>query len=141
MRVCRRRPAGPPIRTENGRRRRPLEDRGIDRTDFPVPGRASLRRSAVVAAIWELRDRARSPALAETIIAWVDREGMTSMTGNVTVPSVQAVDLRFCAPGRTRTCNLRIRSKTRPVCPVTPESIAAGRVRVSVRAVASRAAL
>jgi hypothetical protein len=141
MRVCRRRPAGPPIRTENGRRRRPLDDRGIDRTDFPVPGRASLRRSAVVAAIWELRDRARSPALAETIIAWVDREGMTSMTGNVTVPSVQAVDLRFCAPGRTRTCNLRIRSKTRPVCPVTPESIAAGRVRVSVRAVASRAAL
>jgi hypothetical protein len=30
-------------------------------------------------------------------------------------PSVQAVDLRFCAPGRTRTCTLRIRSADRPV--------------------------
>jgi hypothetical protein len=42
----------------------------------------------MVAATWELRDRARSPSLAETIIVWVDGEGMTSMTGNVIVSSV-----------------------------------------------------
>jgi hypothetical protein len=39
--------------------------------------------------------------------------------------AAQAADLRFCAPGRTRTCNLRIRSETRPVRLVVPWSIAA----------------
>ena len=53
----------------------------------------------------------------------------------------QLADQQVCAPGRTRTCTLRIRSKTRAVCPVTPESIAAGRVRFAVWAVTSRAAL
>jgi hypothetical protein len=51
---------------------------------------------------------------------------------------VQGVDLQLCAPGRTRTCTLRIRSETPPVRPVTPERIAAGRVGFPVQLVASR---
>ncbi len=44
----------------------------------------------------------------------------------------------LCAPGRTRTCNLRIRirSATRPVRLVLPGRIAAGRVGFMVRPVA-----
>jgi hypothetical protein len=43
------------------------------------------------------------------------------------------------APGRTRTCNLRIRSETAPIRLVPPWSIAAGRVEPAVRLVASPA--
>ena len=50
----------------------------------------------------------------------------------------QGADLQACAPGRTRTCNLRIRSKTPPVRLVMAWSIAAGRVEPAVRVVASR---
>jgi hypothetical protein len=50
------------------------------------------------------------------------------------------VDLRVCAPGRTRTCNLRIRSKARPVCPVLPWTIAAGYAGSAVRLGPSRPA-
>jgi hypothetical protein len=52
-----------------------------------------------------------------------------------------AADLRVCAPGRTRTCTLRIRSETRPVRLVIPRRIAAGRVRSPVRPVRFRAVL
>jgi hypothetical protein len=52
-----------------------------------------------------------------------------------------AADLRVCAPGRTRTCTLRIRSETRPIGLVLPESIATGRVRFAVCLVVSWVAL
>ena len=52
---------------------------------------------------------------------------------------VQASDLRVCAPGRTRTCTLRIRSETGPVRLVLPWSIAARRIRSAVRRVQFRA--
>jgi hypothetical protein len=51
-----------------------------------------------------------------------------------------AADQHVCAPGRTRTCTLRIRSKPRPVRLVVPWSIAAGRVEFIVQPVSSRAA-
>jgi hypothetical protein len=54
---------------------------------------------------------------------------------------LQASDLQLCAPGRIRTCTLRIRSKTAPVRLVLPGRIAAGRVGFIVQPVASRAAL
>jgi hypothetical protein len=41
---------------------------------------------------------------------------------------------------RTRTCNLRRRSETQPVCPVVPWTFAAGRVDSAVRLAASRRA-
>jgi hypothetical protein len=47
----------------------------------------------------------------------------------------QPADLQLCAPGRTRTCNLRIRSKPRPVHLMLPWSIAAGRVWSAVQLV------
>src|SRR4029453_18796119 len=52
-------------------------------------------------------------------------------------PYNQASDLRVCTPGRTRTCNLGSRRKTRPVRLVLPEGIAAGRVRSIARPVTS----
>src|SRR4029453_5972275 len=52
----------------------------------------------------------------------------------------QLADQQVCAPGRTRTCNLRIRSRTAPVCLVMPWAIAAGPVGSAVRPVASRPA-
>src|SRR5918992_1423301 len=54
---------------------------------------------------------------------------------------IRPLTCSFGAPGRTRTCNLRIRSETRPVRLMLPWSIAAGRVRSAVRMVASRPAL
>src|SRR4029453_12113212 len=47
----------------------------------------------------------------------------------------------FCAPGRTRTCNLRIRSKTAPVRLVLPGRIAAGRAGSTVQLITSRPVL
>jgi hypothetical protein len=44
------------------------------------------------------------------------------------------------APGRTRTCNLRTRSKTAPVRLVMAERIGAGRVGSAIHLVASRPA-
>jgi hypothetical protein len=55
-------------------------------------------------------------------------------------PRAQAADLGFCAPGRTRTCTLRIRREARPVRLVSSWSIIPGRVRGAVRLVASRPA-
>ena len=56
------------------------------------------------------------------------------------LPRRGAMHLQTCRlrPGRTRTCNLRIRSKPRPVCLVPPWSIAAGRFGFTVRPVTSR---
>ena len=50
----------------------------------------------------------------------IEGEGMTGMTKARRTIAVQAPELRVCAPGRTRTCNLRIRSKTTPVRLVGP---------------------
>jgi hypothetical protein len=63
------------------------------------------------------------------------------MTDTVTPTSLQASDLQVCAPGRTRTCNLRIRSETRAVRLVLPGRIAAGRVGSTVRLITSRSTL
>jgi hypothetical protein len=49
----------------------------------------------------------------------------------------QLADQHVCAPGRTRTCTLRIRSDTQPVRLVLAWRIAAGRVESAVRLVAS----
>jgi hypothetical protein len=49
-----------------------------------------------------------------------------------------ALTCGFSAPGRSRTCNLRIRSKTTAVRLVIPGRIGAGRVRFVVRPMASR---
>jgi hypothetical protein len=87
--------------------------------------------STVVAAIREHRDRALP---SRTIIALVDGKGMTSMTGNVTVPKrFRPLTCGFRAPGRTRTCTLRIRSETRTVRLVSSWSIVPGCVRSAVR--------
>ena len=56
------------------------------------------------------------------------------------VHTFKALTCGFGAPGRTRTCTLRIRSKTRPVRLVLPGGIAAGRVGSIVHLVASRPA-
>jgi hypothetical protein len=55
-------------------------------------------------------------------------------------PGTQDADLRVRAPGRTRTCNLRIRSETQTVCLVMPWTIAAGRVGSAVQPVPLRPA-
>jgi hypothetical protein len=53
---------------------------------------------------------------------------MTSMTDTVTPTSLQASDLQVCAPGRTRTCNLRIRSRPTVVHGVAQGVVLAGQV-------------
>jgi hypothetical protein len=50
------------------------------------------------------------------------------MTDTVTPTSLQASDLQVCAPGRTRTCNLRIRSRPTVVHGVAQGVVLAGQV-------------
>jgi len=58
-----------------------------DRSDGPRTGAGLAAAFSGGAAIWELRDRARSSTRG-TMIALVNDEGTTSLTGNVTIPSV-----------------------------------------------------
>jgi hypothetical protein len=53
----------------------------------------------------------------------------------------QAADLHVCAPGRTRTCNLRIRSRPTPVHGVSRRAVLAGQVGVAVQLVGTRRVL
>jgi ClpX C4-type zinc finger len=50
-------------------------------------------------------------------------------------PTAQAADLQVCAPGRTRTCTLRIRSRPMTVQTVSPGVVLAGQVGWVVQAV------
>ena len=54
--------------------------------------------------------------------------GMIGVTETITATSDQACDLRIWSPGRTRTCNLRIRSRPRVVHAVSRGSVLAGQV-------------
>jgi hypothetical protein len=60
------------------------------------------------------------------------------MTDTVTPTSLQASDLQVCAPGRTRTCNLRIRRQARIVHGVLADAVLAAHVGEVVQLVRSR---
>jgi hypothetical protein len=108
------------------------------------PRRWIIARSAPPGAAAPLPRRAmRSKALLN-LAPTGGSQGTRRSQGIATeqgLPDAQRPDLRVCAPGRTRTCTLRIRSEAGPVCLVQPWTIAAGRVQSAVRSVASRPAL
>ena len=92
---------------EVGAGRRPARRRG--RAD------ESIARSAPCGLAAPLPPRADAlEASKSDIRAWsvgtVGAEGLPAEKGVILFSPLQAPDLHVCAPGRTRTCNLRIRS-------------------------------
>ena len=121
--------AEPPIPPSAPSADAPMDHRGKRRSARPQHSRRAILAGASnlgPSVAWQRNPELRDCHLSKHIYARLRTQG---------------ADLRVCAPGRTRTCTLRIRSKTPAVQRVLPGHIGAGGVGSTVRLITSRPTL